>query len=180
MTSLFSLSVRVTADVRCMRGSVAILDAGDGPVFIAAAPLLGLGSPVVLFWGCCVGCRLAGGVGTAVLPPFFAVSRTSVTILSLASFLLTLLEVTTFHSSSSCFLGEGVGGFSAAVVERLVAGCSVVLCRVSELFNKWPPKRFSIALNMKGLISSTLLYRSARRADHHYFHLQFFGDVRGQ
>jgi hypothetical protein len=102
---------------------VAILDAGVGPVFIAVAPLLGLDNPVVLSWGCCVGCRPAGDVGAAVLPPFFAVSQTLVAILSMASFLLAPLEATTFHSSSSCFLGGGVGVFSAAVVERLVSGC---------------------------------------------------------
>jgi hypothetical protein len=44
------------------------------------------------------------------------------------------------------------------------ATCSGFLCHVSVLFNKWPPKRSSIALNMEGLISSTLLSRSARRA----------------
>jgi hypothetical protein len=43
---------------------------------------------------------------------------------------------------------------------KLVARCSVILCRVSGLFNRWSPKRSSIALNMEGLISSTLLLPS--------------------
>jgi hypothetical protein len=135
-----SLSVTVTADVRGVRESVAVLGVCAGPFLVAAMAVLGLGAPVIL-------------AGVAAVAPFFVTSEASVFSCFFFSVFLLLLGSTTLHSSPPCSLGGATIWMARGVAEWSA------LFRGSGMRGRRPPNHSSIALIIMGP-SSFILFSS--------------------